>query len=246
MMIEKLSFLDALYFTIATIATVGYGDIHPITAGGKIFAIVIILTGIGTFLALITGLTQGFLQRRQVALNHHRINMLVGVFFTELGNSLLHIFAGFDPDIASIRKDFLVTADWTPDKFLELKKRLKSYEYQVYTSLFEYEKLNAILQKKGDLLVHQLESSDLIDNEKFTELLWAVEHLRDEFAARPVLTGLPLADNAHLANDAKRAYSFLTLQWIDYMQFLKTKYPFLFSLALRTNPFVENPSAIIK
>jgi voltage-gated potassium channel len=85
-----------------------------------------------------------------------------------------------------------------------------------------------------------------VENETFTRLLWAVVHLRDELAARSSLTDLPETDISHLANDVKRAYSLLTGQWIHYMQYLKTHYPFLFSLALRTNPFAENPSAIVK
>jgi voltage-gated potassium channel len=246
MVIEKLSFLDSLYFTIATIATVGYGDIHPVTVAGKIFAIVIIVIGIGTFLAMVTGLTQVFLQRRQLILNRQRIQMLVGVFFTEAGNDLLRIFSGFDPNIATVRKDFLVTADWTPEKYLELKKRLNNYEYKIDPSSIELEKIHGFLHAKGDLLVRQLENADLIENENFTGLLWATVHLRDELAARPGLKTLPKEDVAHIANDAKRSYKLLTLQWIDYLQFLKLKYPFLFSLALRTNPFVENPDVVIK
>ena len=44
-------------------------------------------------------------------------------------------------------------------------------------------------------------------------------------------------DLEHLAGDMKRAYQNLICQWIDYMQHLKISYPYLFSLALRTNPF---------
>jgi voltage-gated potassium channel len=246
MLIEKLSLLDAFYFTIATIATVGYGDIHPVTAAGKIFAIIIIITGIGTFLALVTAMTQVFLQRRQLLLNRQRIHMLVGVFFTEIGNELLRTLAGFDTNIATIRKDFLVTVDWTPEKYLNLKKRLEGYEHKSAPSGNDLEKLSLFLNKKGDLLMRQLENADLIENENFTALLWAVVHLRDELAARTSITNLPQTDIAHIVIDIKRAYSSLTMQWIDYMQFLKARYPFLFSLALRTNPFVENPSAIVK
>jgi hypothetical protein len=246
MVIEKLSFLDSLYFTIATIATVGYGDIYPVTSAGKIFVIVIIVIGIGTFLAMVTGLTQVFLQRRQLILNRQRIQMLVGVFFTEAGNELLRILTGFDPHISTVRKEFLVTADWKPEKYLELKKRLISYEYKIDPSSFELEKVHSFLHAKGDLLIRELENADLIENEYFNGLLWATVHLRDELAARPSLKNLPKADLAHLATDAKRAYSLLTLQWIDYLQFLKLKYPFLFSLALRNNPFVENPDVVIR
>jgi hypothetical protein len=246
MQLEKLSFLNAFYFTMTTLSTVGYGDITPQTAGGKILSIFVIVIGIGTFLTLVTSATQWFLQRRQAALNKHRINMLVGVFFTEAGNELLRIFTEFDPGIEAIRKDFLVTVDWTPEKFQQLKNRLSSYEYKIEPGRFDLEKTWSFLHARGDLLVRQLENADLIDHENFTELLWATVHLRDELAARHSLKNLPRADMGHITVDAKRTYSLLTLQWIDYLQFLKVKYPFLFSFALRTNPFVENPDAEIK
>jgi voltage-gated potassium channel len=246
MWLEKLSFLDALYFTVVTIATVGYGDISPTTAGGKILAIFVIIIGIGTFVTLLTSIAQWLLQRRQAALNKHRMSMLVGVFFTEAGNELLRLFAGFDPDIKTVRKDFLVTADWTPEKYQDLKTRLGKHAHKIDPSRLDLEKTYEFLRARGDLLIRQLENSDLIENESFTGLLWATVHLRDELAARPSLKNLPAEDVAHIANDAKRAYALLTLQWIDYLQFLKLKYPFLFSLALRTNPFVENPDAVVK
>jgi hypothetical protein len=38
----------------------------------------------------------------------------------------------------------------------------------------------------------------------------------------------------------------LSQQWLDYMKHLKGNYPFLFSLAMRTNPFDQNASPIIQ
>src|SRR4030042_1446805 len=119
MIIEGLTFLDALYFTIVTMSTVGYGDILPTTAAGKIFALFIIIIGIGTFLTLLTSVAQWLVQRRQLTMHRHRLNMLVGVFFTEVGNRLLHTFAKLDPNITEVRKDFLVTAQWAEKEFLK-------------------------------------------------------------------------------------------------------------------------------
>jgi voltage-gated potassium channel len=246
MWLEKLSLFNSFYFTITTLSTVGYGDITPVTVGGKILAIFVIIIGIGTFLTLLTSATQWFLQRKQAALNKHRMSMIVGVFFTEVGNELLRLFSGFDPEIRGVRKDLMVTAEWTPEKYSDLKKRLGNHAHKVDASRFNLELTYDFLRAKGDLLIRQLENSDMIENESFTGLLWATVHLRDELAARADLKNLPAEDVAHIANDAKRAYSLLTLQWIDYLQFLKIRYPFLFSLALRTNPFVENPDAVIK
>ena len=246
MILENLSFPDALYFTIVTISTVGYGDVTPVTAGGKIFAIIIIVIGIGTFLTLLTSLAQWIIQRRQLSLHQHRLNMLIGVFYTEVGNTLLHTFTRFDPNIGNFRKDFIVTTQWSAVEFQHLKNRLNSYKHNIDPELLNLEEIRSYLKEKGDLLVHQLENPDLVENETYAELLWAVVHLRDELAARNTLKGLPKTDIEHLVIDVERAYRLLTQQWIDYMQYLKGRYPFLFSLALRTNPFVESPSAIVK
>ena len=48
MLLEKISFIDALYWAVLTITTVGYGDIVPLTSGGKIFAVVFVIVGVGT------------------------------------------------------------------------------------------------------------------------------------------------------------------------------------------------------
>jgi voltage-gated potassium channel len=45
--LEHWSLLDSLYFSVVTLATVGYGDLHPTTDLAKIFTIGYILTGIG-------------------------------------------------------------------------------------------------------------------------------------------------------------------------------------------------------
>ena len=246
MLLENLSFLDGFYLTFATISTVGYGDVVAASAGGKVFAIIIIIIGIGTFLTLLTSLAQWIIQRRQLSLHRHRMDMLIGVFYTEVGNKLLHTFTRFDPNIANFRKDFMVTAQWSAAEFQHLKTRLNAYKHNIDVKLLDLEEIRVYLQEKGNLLIHQLENPDLVENERYAELLWAVVHLRDELAARAAFKNLPETDIDHLVIDVERAYMLLTQQWIDYMQYLKNRYPFLFSLALRTNPFVENPSAIVK
>ena len=47
--VEKFSWLNAYYFCVVTLATVGYGDLTPHTAAGKIFTTFYILTGVGLF-----------------------------------------------------------------------------------------------------------------------------------------------------------------------------------------------------
>lgn len=56
--------LDAAYFTVITVATVGYGDIVPVTAAARIFVMVLVLVGIGTFLSTITFISSALITAR--------------------------------------------------------------------------------------------------------------------------------------------------------------------------------------
>lgn len=50
--------LDALYMTVTTIATVGYGEIHPLGPGGRVFTIILIVGSVGVALYLLGQLAQ--------------------------------------------------------------------------------------------------------------------------------------------------------------------------------------------
>lgn len=51
--LEGWSWLDALYFSIITLTTIGYGDLSPQTTEGKLFTILYILMGLGVILGFI-------------------------------------------------------------------------------------------------------------------------------------------------------------------------------------------------
>ena len=56
------SFFDALWWSLATITTVGYGDIYPVTGAGRIIGGFTMIIGISTF-ALVTAKVAQFLVR---------------------------------------------------------------------------------------------------------------------------------------------------------------------------------------
>ncbi len=62
--IKNMSILDAIYFTVVTMSTVGYGDIYPITNIAKIFVIVLIGVGLSVFLSLVTILSGDIVNNR--------------------------------------------------------------------------------------------------------------------------------------------------------------------------------------
>ncbi len=58
MFIEGWGFLDALFMTITTITTVGYREVHPLSTGGEVFTIFLIVGGVGGALYALTGIIQ--------------------------------------------------------------------------------------------------------------------------------------------------------------------------------------------
>ncbi len=245
MIIEDLSLADAFYFTIVTVATVGYGDIHPATLGGKILAVALIITGVGTFLGVVANATEMMLNRREKKARIQKQNMVNGLFFSEIGNRLLTYFVGLDPQAAGLRKKLVVTNDWSAADFLKVSQLLKNHKYDIDIKKIPLEELNTFFAGKVDLLLRLLENPALLERESFTETIRAVFHFRDELLLRHDISQLPESDKKHLAGDMKRAYILLAHQWLDYMRHLKDNYPYLFSLAMRTNPFDPNASPIV-
>jgi voltage-gated potassium channel len=74
MLIEGWSVLPALYMTVTTIFTVGFGEVHPLSSAGRVFTLVVIVLGVGTILYglgamvefVITGQLSGMFRRRVV------------------------------------------------------------------------------------------------------------------------------------------------------------------------------------
>jgi voltage-gated potassium channel len=62
MIVENLSFIDAIYLSIVTISTVGYSDLQITTIGGKLFAIVLIITSWAAFAYSVSVITSHFVE----------------------------------------------------------------------------------------------------------------------------------------------------------------------------------------
>ena len=62
--IEGWDSLDPLYFRVVTLTTVGYGDLSPSTAAGKIFTILYIFVGLGIVLGFVNAVAENSLERR--------------------------------------------------------------------------------------------------------------------------------------------------------------------------------------
>ncbi len=59
---EGWRWFDGFYMVLTTITTIGYGEVHPLSHGGRIFNTFIIMTGVGLVLLFFGGATQALLE----------------------------------------------------------------------------------------------------------------------------------------------------------------------------------------
>lgn len=246
MFFEKMSLTDAIYFSIVTMATVGYGDICPQTGIGKILALIMIVGGVGTFLGIVAGITDIFVNRREEAIRQEKIDMISGLFFSEMGNTLLKHFSRFDPEVETLHENLGISENWEDKDFHRIRKMLGGRRISLRLRQGALPILLEYLQNKAGLLLRLIENPIVHDHESFSDLLRALFHLRDELLSRNDLVELSDSDRNHLEGDIARAYVLLLSGWLRYIHYLKKNYGYLFSLAMRTNPFNPEATAEVK
>ena len=175
-----------------------------------------------------------------------KLNMVIGTFFSEVGTGLLTYLSNHDPDLKKIRQDLIVTDAWTPGTFSRVHDRLRDYRYDIAIDEVDMPDLCRFLKERRGFLLRLLENPVLLEHESFTDLLRAVFHLTEELERREEFAGLPESDIEHLTGDIERVYGRLIREWLSYMEYLKRNYPYLFSLAMRSNPFDETASPVVR
>jgi len=175
-----------------------------------------------------------------------KMNMVIGTFFTEVGNHLVLTIAKSDPNIGRIRDSLIMGNGWDAAAFARVRDRMAAYDYTVDAARIDMCLLHEFLSSRRDFMLRLLENPVLLEHESFTDLLRAVFHLTEELKRRGDFSCLPATDHAHLSGDIGRVYENLMVQWLDYMEYLKNDYPYLYSLEMRTNPFDATASPVVR
>ena len=171
-----------------------------------------------------------------------KMNMVIGAFFSEVGDYLLRSFSSCDKNAGTISAELASFNNWSEKEFTAAKDRLGNVEYRPDCTPQDLSDLKTFLVGKRTFLLNLLQNPNLLEHESFTNLLWAVFHLMEELDSREDVEALTTVDMSHIANDMRRAYTLLIREWLQYMKHLKGAYPYLFSLAVRTNPFDPDAS----
>jgi len=195
---------------------------------------------------LVTFIISRLLTEREKRTLLKKLNMLIGAFYSEVGTHLMKYCSSFSSDLSELAPHLLVSDKWIHKDFASALKHIRTVDPKIDSRRNDLKELKRFLEDKRGFLLSLLANPNLLDHETFTDLLWAVFHLMEELSSRPLLEGLPQTDYKHLTGDINRAYTQLLSEWLSYMEHLKGDYPYLFSLAVRTNPMDVHASPIVK
>nr|WP_320133719.1 hypothetical protein [uncultured Holophaga sp.] len=195
--------------------------------------------------AIVTLCLDRLMRYRERQAMMRKLNMVIGAFFSEVGTELLRALAVADRQVAELRSSLVPRGAWKAADYAAARQCLAAHPVEMDLGSCDLEALKTRLVGEKRFLLGLLGNQALLEHAAFTELLWAVTHLGEELEVRRSLDSLPLSDAAHLANDAKRAYTQLCALWLDYVRHLQTDYPFLFSLATRLDPFDPQADAAV-
>jgi hypothetical protein len=174
-----------------------------------------------------------------------KLNMVVGAFFSEVGRPLATVFLNATPSRDEIISKLHVSGNWGAKEYNSARLYIEKNSSISFEKI-DLEHLRSFMIARRNFMLRLIENPNLLEHEKFTDLLLSSFHLLEELESRPVLDHLPHNDLAHIRADILRAFQNLAIEWLDYMQHLKANYPFLFSHYLRISPYQLKPSAIIE
>lgn len=177
---------------------------------------------------IVTVVFEKLLEKKAKKERLNKLNMLVGLFYSEMGYKLMNIMVA-----ASSSKVCCI------DSFSDFKyilKEINKHKLTIDFNKLDYVALENLLVSNKDLLINLISNENILEHEVFADLLMSVAHLRDEVIFRKDKTLSP-EDKSHLKIDILRVYKTISIQWVHYLQHLQKHYPYLFNSALQNNPY---------
>jgi len=195
---------------------------------------------------VVTLVLERLLELRERSQRLEKLRMLIGTFFSWTGYHLLDRLAELDRHLPAYASLLLARPDWTDADFDRVRATVASRQFSLALTGGTLADLRLFLHERAEFMIRLLENPMILEHETFTELLRATFHLIEELEFRQEIEALPESDLAHLTADCERVYRLLVTEWIDHLQYLGRNYPYLYSLAVRMNPFNPDADAVVR
>ena len=176
------------------------------------------------------------IERREKEHLLEKLNMLIGLFYTELGTKLLSDIVKGDAHGVMANHRTITADTWCDKSFSKLHEDIFQYDYEINIDKINLKDIRNRLDNNKDLLINLISNGSLLEHETFTEMLMTIMHLKEELDTR-YSKDIEEYEIKHIEKDLMDVYKYLTIEWAEYMKYLSRNYPSLYCKALINNPF---------
>ncbi len=221
MVIEGWNFRDSLFMTVITITTVGYGEVHELTAAGEIFTIVLLVFGVGIILyllgtaakLLLEGELEDLIGRKRL---ERKINELRDHYiicgFGRMGKTIAKEFSSRGIDILIIEKN--AVPDIEKGELLILEGDANNEEVLKSAGIEKAKGLISVLSSDAENLFLVLSARDLNPN------LFIVTRASEESSERKILrAGADRVVSPYFTGGIRIANSILKPAVVDFIEY---------------------------
>ncbi len=221
MVIEGWNFRDSLFMTVITITTVGYGEVHELTAAGEIFTIVLLVFGVGIILyllgtaakLLLEGELEDLIGRKRL---ERKINELRDHYiicgFGRMGKTIAKEFSSRGIDILIIEKNSV--PDIEKGELLILEGDANNEEVLKSAGIEKAKGLISVLSSDAENLFLVLSARDLNPN------LFIVTRASEESSERKILrAGADRVVSPYFTGGIRIANSILKPAVVDFIEY---------------------------
>lgn len=189
---------------------------------------------------LISFILEKYLNSKEKQEKVKKLQIVVSAFYTDIGSPLIKKLSHFNTNFQILKEEYNLEHNLIHYDKKKILKLFGDFDYAMDSRAGDILDLKNFLLSKKPYILRMFENPNLLEHDKFTDMLWSVYHVLDELENRDDFNELSENDMDHLSVDIKRAYKLVIIEWFEYMIYLKKEYPYLFSLATRKNPFSDN------
>jgi len=171
---------------------------------------------------LITMVFHKFLLRKEKHVKFEKLNAVVGVFFTRVGNDLIQFLSQYDLQYEETKKFIDVHNDWTTSDFDKKIKEFRTYKANIDTDQIPLSVLQRIIKKEESLILQVFGNTDMLDSYSLAYLFHTMFHLIDnlDHSTKNGRTSLHKLDI-----NVEKLYTFLIYRWLHYTKHISEFYP---------------------
>jgi hypothetical protein len=114
---------------------------------------------------LVTLILNRLLANRSKQNKLEKMNIVVGVFFSEVGTWLLTYLSDNDPNLCRLSGDLVKIDRWSDEEFIRVQDKFKNHNYSIDIKKIDVKALSTYLSSKRSFSVRLLENPLLLENE---------------------------------------------------------------------------------